>query len=64
MGTCVVTFKAQSLSKYNAINKVISNEVPYIKKGLLCFNCYRFGHLGKQCNRKTRCNNSIENHVR
>lgn len=60
--TCIVTFKSQTLPKYISINKVIFHVEPYIQKVLLCYNCYRYGHLGKQCNSAPRCNKCAENH--
>lgn len=51
----IVTFKSQKLPKYVTINRVIASVEPYVQKVLLCFNCYRYGHLGKQCKSTVRC---------
>lgn len=44
----IVSFKTQKLPKYVTINRVIASVEPYIQKVILCFNCFRYGHLGKQ----------------
>lgn len=62
-GTCIVTFRSQALPKYVEINKVLAKVETYVQKVLLCYNCYRYGHLGKQCQSKPRCNNCGEEHV-
>lgn len=51
----IVSFKSQKLPKYVTINRVIASVEPYVQKVLLCFNCYRYGHLGKQCKSTVRC---------
>ena len=60
---CVlVTFRSQFLPKYIAINHVVREVVPYVQKVVLCDNCWRYGHLGKQCKAKIRCLKCFENH--
>nr|CAH7729116.1 unnamed protein product [Callosobruchus chinensis] len=34
----------------------------YIQKVILCHNCMRYGHLGKQCKGKPRCAKCKEEH--
>nr|CAH7712778.1 unnamed protein product [Callosobruchus chinensis] len=34
----------------------------YIQKVILCHNCMRYGHLGKQCRSKPRCAKCFEEH--
>lgn len=53
--TVLVIFKASSLPKYISINHVRIPVEPYEQKVLLCYNCYRYGHLQKQCKSKMRC---------
>lgn len=60
--SCIVSFKSQTLPKYVTINKVLKEVDPYRQKVLLCFNCLRYGHLGNQCNSKSRCNNCHQQH--
>lgn len=60
---CVlVTFRTQFLPKYIAINHVLREVVPYVQKVVICDNCWRYGHLGKQCKAKSRCLKCFENH--
>lgn len=61
--TIIVTFKAQTLPKYVLINKVIAHIETYVQKVLLCYNCFRYGHMGKQCKSKPRCFKCGENHI-
>nr|CAH7725056.1 unnamed protein product [Callosobruchus chinensis] len=49
------SFEAQELPKYVSINHVIFEVSNYIQKVILCHNCMRYGHLGKQCKGKPRC---------
>lgn len=51
----IVDFKANSLPKYVVMNRVRCEVEPYIQKVLLCYNCFRFGHIGKQCKSSIRC---------
>lgn len=51
----IVTFKSQSLPKYVTINRVVTQVEPYIQKVLMCYNCFRYGHIGKQCKSASRC---------
>uniref|UniRef100_A0A6P7GSP1 Uncharacterized protein LOC114341706 n=1 Tax=Diabrotica virgifera virgifera TaxID=50390 RepID=A0A6P7GSP1_DIAVI len=53
--TFFVTFKASRLPQYICINHVRIPVEPYEQKVLLCFNCYRYGHLIKQCKSNVRC---------
>ncbi|CAH1971561.1 unnamed protein product [Acanthoscelides obtectus] len=59
----VVTFQAQELPKRVAINHVLFDVNHYIQKVILCHNCMRYGHLGKQCRSKPRCAKCHEEHV-
>lgn len=51
----IVSFRCSSLPKYILINKVRCEVVPYVQRVLLCFRCYRYGHMGKQCKSAPRC---------
>lgn len=51
----IVTFKSSILPKYVVINKVRCQVDIYVQKVLICFNCYRYGHIGKQCRASPRC---------
>ncbi|XP_074029634.1 uncharacterized protein [Leptinotarsa decemlineata] len=59
---CIITFRSQVLPKYISINRVRIEVEPYIQKVLLCYNCFRYGHLGKQCKSKPRCIQCGEQH--
>lgn len=61
--TIMVTFKCQTLPKYVAINHVLYEVEPYIQKVILCYNCFRYGHLGKQCKSRPRCLKCNGNHA-
>lgn len=60
--TILVTFKASQLPNYISINHVRFPVITYEQKVLLCYNCYRYGHLGKQCKSDPRCLKCKENH--
>ncbi|CAH1107730.1 unnamed protein product [Psylliodes chrysocephalus] len=60
--TILVSFKSQTLPKYILINKVLYDVELYQQKVLLCYNCYRYGHMGRQCRNKVRCIKCGENH--
>lgn len=60
--TILINFKSQSLPKCITINHVIFSVETYNQKVLLCYNCYRYGHLGKQCRSSVRCLKCGENH--
>lgn len=60
--TVLVTFKSQNLPKYIEINHVIFAVETYIEKVVLCYNCYRYGHLGKHCKSAPRCLKCKRNH--
>lgn len=51
----LVSFKGQMLPKYVRINKVRCEVELYVQKVLICFRCYRFGHMAKQCKSSRRC---------
>lgn len=61
--TILVSFRCQNLPKYIAINHVIFPVEVYLQRVLLCNNCYRYGHLGKQCRSSTRCLKCKNNHA-
>lgn len=60
--TVLVVFKSQVLPKYICINHVRIPVEPYQQKVLLCYNCFRYGHLGKQCRANVRCLKCRNNH--
>lgn len=60
--TILVEFKSQHLPKYISINHVRVLVVPYEQKVMLCYNCFRYGHLGKQCKSNARCLKCKNNH--
>lgn len=60
--TIIVSFRCQTLPKYVEINKVLYEVETYTQKVLLCYNCFRYGHLGRQCRNKERCMKCGENH--
>lgn len=51
----IVTFRCSTLPKYISINKVRLEVEPYVQKVLLCYRCYRYGHMAKQCRSAERC---------
>lgn len=53
--TVIVSFKSNVLPKYIAINHVRIPVEQYQQKVLLCYNCFRYGHLKKHCKSKMRC---------
>ena len=62
-GSVIVTFRAQNLPKYVAMGHVRVAVNPYIQRVILCFNCYRYGHSGKQCKSQVRCLGCKKNHT-
>lgn len=60
--TVLIIFKTQVLPKYISINHVRFEVLPYEQKVLLCYNCFRYGHLGKQCKANVRCLNCKQQH--
>nr|CAH7732303.1 unnamed protein product [Callosobruchus chinensis] len=58
----IISFEAQELPKYISINHVIFEVSSYIQKVILCHNCMRYSHLGKQCKGKPRCAKCKEEH--
>lgn len=60
--TILVILRAQQLPKYISINHVRIAVTPYEQKVLLCYNCFRYGHLSKQCKSNVRCLKCKNNH--
>lgn len=60
----IVSFRAHALPKYVVINRVRCEVEPYVQKVLLCYNCFRYGHIGKQCKSSVRCLLCGEGHSR
>lgn len=58
----IVNFKTSVLPKYVIINKVRCEVESYVQKVLICYNCYRYGHIGKQCRASSRCLKCGEQH--
>lgn len=58
----IVSFKSQQLPKYIAINHVLHNVEPYVKRVVMCYNCFRYGHLASQCKSNSRCQKCHEKH--
>lgn len=51
----IVSFRSHLLPKFVVINRVRCEVEPYVQKVLLCYNCFRYGHIGKQCKSSVRC---------
>lgn len=51
----IVSFRCSVIPKFILINKVRCEVTPYVQRVLLCFRCYRYGHMGKQCKSSPRC---------
>lgn len=60
--TILVVFKAPCLPNYIAINHVRIPVEIYEQRVILCYNCFRYGHLHKQCKSNTRCLKCKGNH--
>lgn len=60
--TIIVTFRGQILPNYVTIHYVRCSVEPYIQRVVQCYNCLRFGHIGKQCRSTVRCCNCGNNH--
>ncbi|CAG9836296.1 unnamed protein product [Diabrotica balteata] len=58
----IVSFKCQNLPKYIVINHVLHNVEKYQQKVIICYNCYRYGHMSKQCKSNPRCLKCLESH--
>lgn len=59
----IVSFKSSTLPKYIIINKVRCEVECYVQRVLICYRCYRYGHIGKQCKASPRCIKCGENHA-
>lgn len=51
----LLKFEGQILPEAVSIYKVWHTVLPYIPRVQICFACFRFGHIGANCRRKTRC---------
>ncbi|CAG9837668.1 unnamed protein product [Diabrotica balteata] len=60
--TILVSFKSQTLPKYIEINKVLYEVEVYKQRVVMCNNCYRYGHISKQCRSKIRCLKCCQSH--
>lgn len=60
----IVYFRGQLLPKHVVINKVRCEVELYVQKVLLCYNCYRYGHMAKQCKSAGRCSKCGKSHDR
>lgn len=60
--TILVIFRASVLPQYISINHVRIPVEPYEQNVLLCYNCFRYGHLHKQCKGNIRCLNCQKQH--
>lgn len=60
--TIFISFRASTLPKYISINHVRIAVEQYNQKVLLCYNCFRYGHLSKQCKSNIRCLKCKEEH--
>lgn len=60
--TVIVTFNSQILPQYVAMSHVRYKVKPYVQKVVLCYNCWRYGHLASQCKSKLRCLKCGNNH--
>lgn len=61
--TILVSFRTQTLPKYITINHVIFPVEVYVQRVMLCNNCFRYGHIGKQCRSTVRCLRCKSNHA-
>ncbi|TGZ38134.1 hypothetical protein DBV15_09986 [Temnothorax longispinosus] len=53
--TVMLKFESQKLPKEVALFKTKIPVAPYIPRVLICFSCYRFGHVGANCKGNPRC---------
>lgn len=58
----IVAFKGQLLPSHISIHYVRCPVEPYVQRVLQCFNCCKYGHIGKQCKSKITCPRCSENH--
>lgn len=60
--TVVITFKGKILPQYIKLHYCRRKIEVYISPVMQCKNCWRFGHLIKQCRSKIRCPKCSEEH--
>lgn len=51
----IVTFEGTILPKYVSIYEVRLEVNLYVKNIVICNNCFKFGHIGKNCNSRQKC---------
>lgn len=59
----IVSFKCQNIPKYVVINHVLHTVEKYQQKVIICYHCYRYGHMSKQCKSNPRCFKCHESHL-
>lgn len=54
-GTAIITFRGQHIPSSLKIFGYPCRVEPYFQRTVQCFRCWRFGHVGRQCNGQIRC---------
>lgn len=60
--TVVITFQGKILPKYIKLHYCRRKVEVYISPVMQCRNCWRYGHINKQCRSKIRCPKCAEEH--
>lgn len=53
--TVLLRFEGQVLPDSVALYKMRLPVTPYIPRVIICYNCFRYGHIGEACKGKSRC---------